>query len=570
MAENDGESPIIQIGTWKLDTSSGELKGSQGTIRLEPKSLDVLVTLAKEPGRVFTKQALIEKLWPDTYVTEHVLWRCISQLRKSLGDDLKRPLYIETLPKKGYRLVAQVRELPRKSPLPTHPSRRLGFRVVVLFALVSLTCISVLVHLFQQHESGTPSDSPRVSALAAKEREAREQYQMGLASYWSERADGNDTAIVHLQRALKLLPSLAEARAALSDAYLQRFKSSHESGAERWAELALKEARSAYGQKPEKAEVLKALGRAYKNHGRFEEAAEAYRAALEIDPGYLLAMNNLAVLKVRTGEVDEAICIQTRMLRLSPDSQFERFMMSNLAGMHLRLDDLDQALEVARNSMQRFPESCQSQALLAAVEFIGGRIGEARRVAQKGLERNPDDLEMLKVGAMIEQARGQSEAALQLLDRKADEDRMDQAFGYHLRRASLLMSEGRSVEAEQVLGRVSESLGSPPRPGRPFRYSESDYYIWRSMISCIRGDVDSALESLQRATELGHPVSTWLTAEPIFDSLKDHEEFASIISRLRSRSVRLRERVTELLGSESCELDASSTARSLVSPRPPS
>jgi DNA-binding winged helix-turn-helix (wHTH) protein/tetratricopeptide (TPR) repeat protein len=75
---------------------------------LEPKMMEVLVCLAEKQGEVISKEQLIRAGWPNTFVTDDVLTRCISELRRVFQDDPKEPQIIQTIPKRGYRLVAAV------------------------------------------------------------------------------------------------------------------------------------------------------------------------------------------------------------------------------------------------------------------------------------------------------------------------------------------------------------------------------------------------------------------------------------------------------------------------------
>ena len=68
---------------------------------LEPKSMAVLLELARRTGETVSRDDLISAVWPRGYVTDGVLSRCISQLRGALGDDSKSPLHIATVPRKG-------------------------------------------------------------------------------------------------------------------------------------------------------------------------------------------------------------------------------------------------------------------------------------------------------------------------------------------------------------------------------------------------------------------------------------------------------------------------------------
>jgi len=108
-----------------VDPREGTVTGPGGTVRLEPKVMDVLTVLASHRGRVVSRDELLEEVWPGVIVTEHTLSRCIYQLRHNLNDvgpdsgqsDFKP---IETLPKRGYRLLAAVETLEAVPPSPAN------------------------------------------------------------------------------------------------------------------------------------------------------------------------------------------------------------------------------------------------------------------------------------------------------------------------------------------------------------------------------------------------------------------------------------------------------------------
>lgn len=93
------------IGPWVLDAETNIVSRDGRVVRLEPKVVEVCVCLANRAGEVVRKEELIRAVWPDTFVTDDVLTKAISELRKALEDDAKHPQFIETIPKRGYRLV---------------------------------------------------------------------------------------------------------------------------------------------------------------------------------------------------------------------------------------------------------------------------------------------------------------------------------------------------------------------------------------------------------------------------------------------------------------------------------
>ncbi|HLS57233.1 MAG TPA: winged helix-turn-helix domain-containing protein [Zeimonas sp.] len=97
------------VGEWEIDPSLNELRRSDESLRIEPKAMELLVFLADRPGQVIGRGELLEAIWPGVVVGDETLSQAIAKLRKALRDDAREPAYIETIPKRGYRLLAPVR-----------------------------------------------------------------------------------------------------------------------------------------------------------------------------------------------------------------------------------------------------------------------------------------------------------------------------------------------------------------------------------------------------------------------------------------------------------------------------
>ena len=108
---------------FRLDTVNQCLWRGEGVaeerILLAPKAFAVLRYLAEHPGRLVAHAELLEAVWPKTYVQPEVLKSHIAAIRAVLGDDAKRPLYIETLSRRGYRFIAPVTEVAAAGPPPS-------------------------------------------------------------------------------------------------------------------------------------------------------------------------------------------------------------------------------------------------------------------------------------------------------------------------------------------------------------------------------------------------------------------------------------------------------------------
>lgn len=96
------------VGDWFVDPRSNLLSRAGETCRVEPKVMHVLECLAEQPMRTVTKEAFMQEVWNGTVVTDDALSRCISELRKVFGDSPRKPRFIETIRKSGYRLIAPI------------------------------------------------------------------------------------------------------------------------------------------------------------------------------------------------------------------------------------------------------------------------------------------------------------------------------------------------------------------------------------------------------------------------------------------------------------------------------
>src|SRR5271166_5878358 len=113
----------IQVGPWLVEPRLNIVSRNGTAVRVEPKMMEVLVCLAAHPGEVLSKEELLKAVWPNTFVTDDALTHCISDLRRVLEDDAREPRVIQTIPKRGYRLVASVVPTngtqPSSQPVPT-------------------------------------------------------------------------------------------------------------------------------------------------------------------------------------------------------------------------------------------------------------------------------------------------------------------------------------------------------------------------------------------------------------------------------------------------------------------
>jgi Tol biopolymer transport system component/DNA-binding winged helix-turn-helix (wHTH) protein len=114
--EPEERRAAFRVGEWTVQAELNSLTRDEVVRHIEPKVMKVLLTLSAQQGRVVSKEELISAVWPDTFVSDDVLTRCISILRRITEDDPHTPHFIQTIPKVGYRLVAPISELPTETP----------------------------------------------------------------------------------------------------------------------------------------------------------------------------------------------------------------------------------------------------------------------------------------------------------------------------------------------------------------------------------------------------------------------------------------------------------------------
>tara|TARA_R110002126_G_scaffold1441_3_gene8291 strand:+ start:3051 stop:6302 length:3252 start_codon:yes stop_codon:yes gene_type:complete len=97
------------FGSWQVEPDANLLRQGKQQQQLEPKAMDVLVLLCSKPGEVLSTDDIVSQCWPGTATGDNPLHKILTQLRKALGDNASKPTYIETIRKRGYRTLAEVR-----------------------------------------------------------------------------------------------------------------------------------------------------------------------------------------------------------------------------------------------------------------------------------------------------------------------------------------------------------------------------------------------------------------------------------------------------------------------------
>src|SRR5664279_3583351 len=140
----------IRFGPFEVDLQAGELRKGGLKLKLSGQPFQVLTILLERPGEVVTREELQKRLWPDTFVdVDHSLNTAINKIREVLGDSAETPRFVETVPRRGYRFIAEV-EVPVLAEVPVEPilvpqPSRMGLKIAACVLAILILAVGSLV-----------------------------------------------------------------------------------------------------------------------------------------------------------------------------------------------------------------------------------------------------------------------------------------------------------------------------------------------------------------------------------------------------------------------------------------
>ena len=430
-------SRVTRFGVFEADLSAGELRKQGRLIRLQQLPFELLRCLLVSPGAIVTREALRQQLWPADVVVgfDQSLNKSMTKLRDALGDSAASPIFVETLPKRGYRFIAPVTfaedqpsstlsansalvaPMPDVASPPTMPNP--------VFSLHSLIPLGVMVALVAGLLSSAKT-SPQSSATVAASRTtttgtahtdnaaAQEAYTRGRLALTRRTQEGMRSGITLFERAVALDPGFASAYVGLADAWSLLASYGMEEP-RRALERARTYANRALAINPDQADAHASLGRtamigdwdwqtaerhfqraieinglsapthqwyAYllSASGRHAEAEREARRATEIDPTSLNAATSVGYVLYAARRFDDAAAALKRVIEVDPDFMQAR---RNL-GLVLALQGHNR--EAASEFERVVRLSGESSVAEADLAWVRGRAGD-RRGARRLLER---------------------------------------------------------------------------------------------------------------------------------------------------------------------------------------
>jgi transcriptional activator of cad operon len=166
----------LLIGDWQVDPASSEISRAGHTTRLEVRAMRILLCLAAKPGEVVSIDDLIDKVWAGVTVSSDSVYQAVTSLRRQLGDDAKQPVYIETVPRLGYRMVAKVRPyadspaVAAESTQHTAASTNSRVRAGLAVTLAVAACLALVILSLLHAGNGSVAASPQNAAAQQPEK----------------------------------------------------------------------------------------------------------------------------------------------------------------------------------------------------------------------------------------------------------------------------------------------------------------------------------------------------------------------------------------------------------------
>jgi DNA-binding winged helix-turn-helix (wHTH) protein/Flp pilus assembly protein TadD len=371
---------MIALGRWVLDPASRRLVAGQDERRLTPKAAGVLLALAETPQQVWSRDALLDRIWPNVHVGEEVLTHAVAELRRALADDVRDPAYIETVHKSGYRLKCGVRRLPDRgspdatiaagAPLPADDGRD----ETAGFSLGDYVCY---LEACERFERGGRRNTETAVALLADVLASAPGFapaQVGMAkaltwvgAYYGPRGDNLERALDHCAAARRIHPRSADAFAAEGMARAIGGDS----------ERAMEAFRAAVLLQPERGETHYLLGRACFAELNIDLAAPMLERAASLradDYQSLVLAGKARQMRGETGRAraDFALAVSRIEPRLKADPDDLR-ALCGLARCLIQLDRFAEASDVTA----RITDASDPMNYYVACTFA--RAGEAQR-----------------------------------------------------------------------------------------------------------------------------------------------------------------------------------------------
>lgn len=400
----------FRFGPFLLDQLAYLLAGAAGTVELSPKAIDLLLLFVNEPGVLFTKDGIFDRLWPDVTVTDNALTQVISELRQALGDKPGSPQFIETVARRGYRWIAAV---DVEAALPSGPTSNGATPQHLALdgpaaqaAQLQSAIITALMAGLRVTIAATPTQPG--GARETSSLEAHRLTSDGRVKLESLDPKSIQSAVTDFTRAIALDPNYTAAHIGLAHARFWMFQATRARNRSDRSELdaAIAHAERAVELDPASAEPHAALACFLSMTPLHEDARREGQLAVSIDPGNWRYQFQLGVA-VWGSERLECLASVMRQFPALTHAHFAAAMV------HIARNDLAAADAILAEGLetQRLTASDRLPGrglhwLRGLIAFRRGEIASARRLFDAELAADGDDLFAAEFAMDAESARG--------------------------------------------------------------------------------------------------------------------------------------------------------------------
>jgi DNA-binding winged helix-turn-helix (wHTH) protein/tetratricopeptide (TPR) repeat protein len=448
---------VFRFGIFELDAASGELRKRGIKVRLSDQPLQILRILLSRPGQLVTRQDLRQELWgKDTFVDFDVaLNSAVRKLRDALGDSADNPRFIETVPRRGYRLIIPVQAIAldesnvSSGTQSTSLSRPRRAWIVAGLALAA-TIVGTLLIAYERKAhvdatSSSPSSKP-ASIPAGVKPEAYDAYLKGVLAGGQQTTEGFKTAVQYYEQAVALQPDFAVAHAAMAKAQVQLLYTGPLAPRDvvPKAEAA---ARTALKLDETLSEAHTTLGTILQQfYWQWNEGEKEFRRALALGNS---GGNAIVLSMIRRGRWDEAVGEGERLVAQDPQS----FNAHTSLGTALRAGgQYDRALSEFHRARDIMPQRPLPHFQLGVTLLAMGRLAEAITELQASTEwHNPRMEAYLGYAYAVAQRRDDARTILGNLKSRGQQEYVS-SFGIALLHDAL----NEKAEALAALERASE------------------------------------------------------------------------------------------------------------------
>ena len=155
----------FRVGDWLVEPNLDRISRGGEVRTLRPRVTELLVCLAERPGELASREHLVDGVWQTEFVTVSALTHLVAELRRALGDDAEDPRYVETIPRRGYRLIAEV--------APAGPTPDRTSDAALRFLLVDPEGVEIALGEGENVIGRSPDATVRVDSREVSRRHAR-------------------------------------------------------------------------------------------------------------------------------------------------------------------------------------------------------------------------------------------------------------------------------------------------------------------------------------------------------------------------------------------------------------